>query len=144
MQILVLYGPNLNLLGLVSRGTGARLSLDKLDRALRRRAHDLGVELKIFQKQSEAEASKIIQRQRNKVDGLLLVPGIWARTGHLIRETAAITSLPLAVFHMGLEKGPWDYREDSVFKEAAVFEEKGAAPEDLAAFLERFVTRLTS
>ena len=143
MQILVLYGPNLNLLGLVSRGD-ARLTLDKLNRALRRKAQDLGVELKILQKQSEAEASKIIQRQRNRVDGILLVPGIWARTGHLIGETVAIARLPLAVFHLELAKGPWDYHEKSIFKGLAVMEAKGTAPEALTAFLESFAGRLTS
>jgi len=143
MQILVLYGPNLNLLGLVSRGT-VRLTLDKLNRALRRKAQELGVDLKIFQNQSEAEASKIIQRQRNRIEGIFLVPGIWAMTGHLIRETAAITRLPLAVFHLEPVKGPWDYHEESIFKELAVLEAKGTTPEALTDFLESFVTSLTS
>ncbi len=143
MQILVLYGPNLNLLGLVSRGA-VRLTLDKLNRALRRKAQELGVELKIFQNQSEAEASKIIQRQRNRVEGIFLVPGIWAMTGHLIRETAAITRLPLAVFHLEPVKGPWDYHEKSIFKGLAVLEAKGTTPEALTDFLESFVTSLTS
>ncbi len=143
MQILVLYGPNLNLLGLASRGA-VRLTLDKLNRALRRKAQELGVELKIFQKQSEAEASKIIQRQRNRVEGIFLVPGIWAMTGHLIRETAAITRLPLAVFHLEPVKGPWDYHEKSIFKGLAVLEAKGTTPEALTDFLESFATSLTS
>ena len=70
MQLLIVYGPNLNLLGWASRRTGTRLTLDKLNRELRRRAHELGSELKMFQQQSESQASKIIQRQRNRVDGL--------------------------------------------------------------------------
>lgn len=143
MQILVIYGPNLNLLGLVSRGT-VRLTLDKLNRALRRKAQELGVELKIYQQQSEAEASKIIQRQRNRVEGIFLVPGIWAMTGHLIRETAAIARMPLAVFHLEPVKGPWDYHEKSIFKGLAVLETKGTTPEALTDFLESFVTSLTS
>ncbi|UCH11586.1 MAG: type II 3-dehydroquinate dehydratase, partial [Fidelibacterota bacterium] len=87
MQFLVLYGPNLNLLGVVSRRNREQLTLDKLNRAVRRQAEKLNVELKIFQTQSETEASKLIQRQRNKVEGILLVPGVWARTGHLLQET---------------------------------------------------------
>lgn len=144
MRILVLYGPNLNLLGVVSRNTGARLTLDKLDRALRRRAGELDVELKIFQIQSEAEAVKIIQRQRNKVAGILLVPGIWATQGYLLRETVAITRLPLAVFHLEPEPGPWHGHETSHFKEMALLEAKGATAEELTALLERFTARLTS
>ncbi len=144
MQLLIVYGPNLNLLGWVSRSTGTRLTLDKLNRELRRRAHELGSELKILQHQSESQASKLIQRQRNRVDGLLLVPGIWAATGHLIRETVAITQLPLAVFHLEPEQGPWNYQKDSLFGDIALLEEPGTSSEELTAFLERFVTRLTS
>jgi len=144
MQLLIVYGPNLNLLGWVSRNTGTRLTLDKLNRELRRRSRELGSELKIFQYQSESQASKLIQRQRNQVDGLVLVPGIWAAAGHLIRETVVITRLPLAVFHLEPVNGPWNYQKDSLFRDIAVLEEPGASPEDLTAFLERFVTRLTS
>jgi len=143
MKILVIYGPNLNLLGVVSRRTGTRLTLDKLNRALRRRAGQLDVELKIFQTQSESGASKIIQRQRNIVMGIFLVPGIWARVGYLLRETMEITGLPLAVFHLEPEKGPWHGHETSLFEDMAALDERGATEEEAADLLERFVTRLT-
>ncbi|MFB0516845.1 MAG: type II 3-dehydroquinate dehydratase [Candidatus Neomarinimicrobiota bacterium] len=142
MRILVLYGPNLNLLGLVSAHTGTRLTLDKLNRVLRRRAGKLDVELKFFQTQSESDASKIIQRQRNNVEGLLLIPGRWAQTGHLLRETVEITRLPLAVFHLEPEPGPWHSAKESLFLDVAVHEAKGATPEEVTAFLERFVAHL--
>ena len=144
MRILVLYGPNLNLLGVVSRRNRERLILDKLNRAIRRQAGALKVELKIFQIQSETEASKLIQRQRNKVDGILLIPGIWARTGQLLRETVVVTELPLAVFHLEPQGGPWRDHEHSIFKEVAVQEGSGSSQEEVTGFLERLVTSLAA
>jgi 3-dehydroquinate dehydratase-2 len=144
MRILVLYGPNLNLLGWVMRRTSTRLTLDKLNRALRSKAGELGVELKIFQSQSEADASMIVQRQRNKVAGIFLVPGIWAQMGYLLRETVEISGLPLAVFHLAPELGPWRSQPHSVFKDITQLEETGIDASGITAFLENFVSRLTS
>ena len=144
MRILVLYGPNLNLLGLVSRAAGGRLTLDKLNRALRRQATGQGVELHIAQLQSEAAASKLVQRQRNKVAGVLLIPGIWARTGQLLRETLQVARLPLAVFQFTLEQGPWKMDADNVFQDLAVLSAAGADAEQLAASLKALVSHLST
>ena len=142
MKILVLQGPNLNLLGLVSRQSGNRLTLDKLNRALRRRAGELDLELTIHQLNGEVEAVRLIQRQRNKVAGLLLVPGIWASTGQLLRETIRIITLPLAVYHLEPDQGPWHYHSGSIFADSAVLEESGKSAEDLCGLLSSFATRL--
>ena len=144
MRILVLYGPNLNLLGLVSRAAGGRLTLDKLNRALRRQAAGLSVELHIAQLQDEAAASKLVQRQRRKVAGILLIPGIWARTGQLLRETLTLVGLPVAVFQLTPERGPWALDEDAVFRDVAVLSAAGADGEQLAGALKALVSLLSS
>lgn len=144
MQILILQGPNLNMLGWRSRQTGTRLTLDKLNRALRHSARELGVVLKIYQTQSEVEASRIIQRQRNKVAGVLILPGMWATAGHLLQETLAIVGLPLAVFHLVMESGPWSGSRSSIFKDLALIEEEGRGPEELVGCLSRFAEQLNS
>ena len=144
MKILVLYGPNLNLLGWMSRNTGSRLTLDRLNRSLRRKARELDVELKILQTQSESDASKLLQGQRNKVAGVLLVPGIWADTGRLLQETLAITGLPLAAFYLEPESGPWHHHKASIFRDRAVLEAQGVRPEALDALLQRFAEHLRS
>lgn len=143
-QILVIEGPNLNLMGWLSRLEGTRLTLDKLNREMRRTARESDVELKIYQTQSEAEASKILQRQRKKANGVLLIPGIWAETGHLLRETLAITQLPLAVFHLVAEAFPWPEQKSSIFTELSMMEHKGQGPEELAGCLRSFVEKIAA
>ncbi len=142
MKILVLQGPNLNLLGLASRRNGTRLTLDKLNRALRRQARELEVQLSIHQFQGQAKASRLLQRQRNLASSVLLIPGIWAITGHLLLETLQLVSLPLAVFHLEPRQGPWHYHDSSIFGEDALLEEYGRSPEDLCSLLSHFVSRL--
>lgn len=144
MRILVLYGPNLNLLGLVSRAAGGRLTLDKLNRALRRQAAGLSVELHIAQLQDEAAASKLVQRQRQKVAGVLLIPGIWARTGLLLHETLTLVGLPVAVFQLTPEPGPWALDEEAVFRDVAVLSAAGPDGEQLAGALKALVSHLSS
>ena len=79
MKILVLQGPNLNLLGVKSAQQGERLTLDKLNKALRKHVRNTAVELKILQTHKEYIALNFIQRNRNQADGLLLIPMSWAR-----------------------------------------------------------------
>jgi len=138
VNILILYGPNLNLTGVVSRNTPHRLTLDKLNRSLRLKARDGEATLRIFHKQSEVDASVVLQRQRNWAHGILLIPGIWAQTGYLLRETLSILNLPLAIFHFEPGNGPWHYSENSIFTTDTVIERKG----DSVAELEEVLTRL--
>lgn len=139
-KILVLQGPNLNLLGLLSKSSGGNLTLDKVNRALRRKAGELGVDLKIIQTQDEVVASQIIQRQRNKIHGILLIPGIWAVTGHLLKETLQITRTPLSVYHFYLEGGPWSDGQKTILSDIATASSSGTEVENLIDFLGKFVT----
>ncbi len=142
VRILLLYGPNLNLLGVVSKRATTRLTLDKLNRLLRKEAAALGVELRIHQLQSQSEASRLLQRFRTRTQGILLVPGVWAHTGQLLRETLEITGQAVAVFHLEPQPGPWKAGGASVFQEIATLEDYGATPDQLADFLRRFVVHL--
>lgn len=139
-KILILQGPNLNLLGLLSKSSGGNLTLDKVNRALRRKAGELGVNLKIIQSQDEVVASKIVQRQRNKIDGILLIPGIWAVTGHLLKETLQITRTPLSVYYFYSEGGPWSDGQDTILSDIATASSSGTEVENLVEFLGEFVT----
>lgn len=139
-KILVLQGPNLNLLGLLSKSSGGNLTLDKVNRALRRKARELDVQLKIIQSQDEVEASKVVQRQRNKIGGILLIPGIWAVTGHLLKETLQITNTPLSVYHFHVKGAPWSGEQGSIMGDIAAVSSAGDSVENLINFLGKFVT----
>ena len=99
MKILVLQGPNLNLLGVKSAQSGKKLTLDKLNKALRRHVRNTAVELKIIQTHKEYIALNFIQRNRNHADGLVLIPMSWARYNWTIEEILSLVKLPTAIVY---------------------------------------------
>ena len=97
MNILILQGPNLNLLGLLSSKRKKTLTLDKLNKKVRFYCRDKDVNLKIFQTHKEFQAINFIQRNRTWADKLLFIPTTWAINNFTILETIKITNISTAL-----------------------------------------------
>ena len=69
MTILILQGPNLNLLGKKSAEIGDSITLNKLNRAIRLHVRNTKIKLKIIQTHKEYNALNVIQRNRNQAKG---------------------------------------------------------------------------
>jgi len=93
-KILVIHGPNMNLLGFKNRNTKERITLDKLNRHLRKIAREKELSLTIIQTNEEGRAVKRLQNNRKKIQGILLFPGPWQESGHVIKDTIKILSIP--------------------------------------------------
>jgi 3-dehydroquinate dehydratase-2 len=91
-KILVIHGPNMNLIGL--RKMGAGITLDKLNYHLRIAARKKGLVLTIMQTNDESRAVNHLQRQRNKIKGILIYPGPWIKSGYVIKDTLELLSIP--------------------------------------------------
>ena len=100
-NILIIHGPNMNLLGHRTIEASPNITLDKLNRNLRRIAGKLELKLKIFQTQDEARAVTIVQRQRNKICGLRLFPGPWQKSGYTLQDTLKLLSIPFVTISLG-------------------------------------------
>jgi len=89
MRILVLQGPNLNLIGLQAARRHERVTLDKINKRLRQHAHQVHPhpELKFLQTHRVDKAITFLQRNRNWAQGVLLAPMAWARYEHALQET---------------------------------------------------------
>ena len=94
MNILVLHGPNLNLIGSISAHIGQRITLDKINTGLRRHVRNSEINLKIMQTHKIFQAINFIQRNRNWADGMLFAPMAWARYEYSIVETLQIADIP--------------------------------------------------
>lgn len=93
MNILILQGPNLNLLGLQSANIQKRLTLDKLNKAIKLHVRSKDIHLKFFQSHKEFQAINFIQRNRNWADGLLFIPTTWALNNFTLLETIKIINI---------------------------------------------------
>ena len=99
MTILILHGPNLNLLGLKSSEKGENLTLDKVNRAVRLHVRNKDINLKILQTHKEYSAINFIQRNRNSATGLVVIPTSWAKYNQTLLETIKVCNLPTSTVY---------------------------------------------
>ena len=94
MKLLIIHGPNMNLLGSFSKN---RLTLDKLNRSIRKLARTKDFECKIFQTHNEARVITLLQRNRNKVGGIIINLGPWHMSSSIIKDTLSIIKIPYLI-----------------------------------------------
>ena len=102
MNILILQGPNLNLLGLRSSKTENRLTLDKLNKGIKKHLKNKDVELKIYQTHKQFQAVNYLQRNRKWASGIIIIPTSWARNEYTLLETINILDIPTSVSYTHL------------------------------------------
>jgi len=99
MNILILQGPNLNMLGLKSSKTKTNVTLDKINRTLKKHVKGKNVILKFLQTHKQFHAVNFLQRNRNWADGILFIPTSWARNEFTILETLELINLKTATIY---------------------------------------------
>lgn len=100
MKILVLHGPNLNMLGTREPEVYGKMTLDDIDSTLKELACELGVELTIYQSNSEGALVDKIQSAVGSFDGILINPAAYTHTSVAIRDAIAATALPAVEVHL--------------------------------------------
>ena len=115
MTILILHGPNLNLIGLKSAKVGEKLTLDKINRAIRLHVRKKDINLKIIQTHKEYIAINFIQRNRNSASGLVIIPTSWANYNQTIFETIKIIDLQTAAVYFDKPYSLGAGEKDTIF-----------------------------
>jgi 3-dehydroquinate dehydratase-2 len=93
MNILILHGPNLNLIGSKSAEVGQKITIDKINSGIRRYIRDEKVQIKILQTHKQFHAINFIQRNRNWANFFLLSPMAWARYDYAILDAVKISKI---------------------------------------------------
>jgi len=128
-NILVLHGPNMNLLGEREPEVYGPMTLPQLNRKLRGEARKLGVTLRIFQRNGEGELLDILHRNRRWADGVLINPGAYTHYSYALRDGLAGVGLPCVEVHLSDIRKRERFRRVSVIKPVctAQYLGKGAA-----------------
>ena len=100
MKILVIHGPNLNLLGKREPELYGSATLDEIDRALEAEAKSLGVTIKSGQSNVEGTIVEWIQKAPEEFQAILLNPAAFTHTSIAIRDAVAATGLPTVEVHL--------------------------------------------
>jgi 3-dehydroquinate dehydratase-2 len=114
MKILVIHGPNLNMLGSRQVAVYGNKTLADIDSLLQQRANELGVELETFQSNYEGALVDFIQKKAPETAGIIINPGALTHYGLSLRDALSDTSLPMVEVHLSNIYAREEFRQRSV------------------------------
>ena len=142
MRLLVLHGPNLNLLGQREPGLYGSRSLDEINAALMARAQALGAELECFQSNHEGALVDRIQAARGQCAGLLINAGAYTHTSIALRDALLAVDIPFVEVHLSNVHAREPFRHHSYLADKARGVICGFGPTSYSLALEGLVEHL--
>lgn len=100
MKILVLHGPNLNLLGTREPEVYGHVTLEGINTMIADEARQLGIEVRTFQSNAEGELVTAIQDARTWADALIINPAAYTHTSVALRDAVVAVGIPTIEVHL--------------------------------------------
>ena len=118
MHILLVNGPNLNILGSRDADHYGTITLEEIEKTFTKRASDLNVDLvSVFQANSEGDLVDFIQN--NKADAIVINPGALTHYGYSLRDALEDFGKPVVEVHISNIYAREDFRNKSVIADIA-------------------------
>jgi 3-dehydroquinate dehydratase-2 len=119
-KVLVLHGPNLNMLGHREQDVYGSDTLAEVNAALYTLAAELGLDLRIVQSNHEGALVDEIQRAMEWADGIVINAGAYTHTSYAIRDAVAAVALPTVEVHLSRIYAREKFRHHSVLAPVCV------------------------
>ena len=119
-RILVIHGPNLNLLGSREPDIYGNTSLEGINGDLSSAAKEWGAEVEFFQSNYEGALVDRIQESQSWADGILINPGGLTHTSVILRDALAATGLPIVEVHLSNIFAREEFRRNSFISPIAL------------------------
>lgn len=100
MKILIIHGPNLNLLGKREPEIYGKTTLGEINSQIEKEAETLRVQVECFQSNSEGEIINKIQDTTGKFDGVIINPAAYTHTSVAIRDAISSAGVPVVEVHI--------------------------------------------
>jgi len=113
-RLLVIHGPNLNLLGKRPENYYGTLSLSEIDEKIREYVKSKGMDVTIIQSNSESEIIEIIQKADNDFKGIIINPAGFTHTSVAIRDCIEAIDAPVVEVHLSNIYAREDFRHKSI------------------------------
>ena len=120
MDLLLINGPNLNLVGKREPAIYGALTLEDIQNELSNLASKLDVKLKFFQSNSEGEIIDCIQNTSNTIQGILINAGAYTHTSIAIRDALLGVAIPYVEVHMSNIYSREEFRQRSFLSDKAL------------------------
>jgi len=140
VNVLVLHGPNLNLLGEREPGVYGSATLAELNAMLEARAAELGVTLKVFQSNHEGALIDRIHEERHWANALLINPGAYTHYSYAIRDAIAAVRLRAIEVHLSDIHNREPFRRISVIADVCEAQVSGKGTGSYLEALEHLVS----
>ena len=99
-KIIIINGPNLNLLGEREQSQYGSITFDKLKENCQKKSKELDLELKFVQSNIEGEIVNLIQDSRKKFDGIIINAAAFTHTSVAIRDALDVFKKPIIELHI--------------------------------------------
>ena len=118
-KIIILNGPNLNLLGEREKSQYGSFTLKDIEKICDEFAKNNEIKLSIFQSNIEGELIEKIQKSRNDQDGLIINAGGYTHTSVAIHDALKILKIPIIELHISNIYNREDFRQKSLISKVA-------------------------
>ena len=128
MRILLVHGPNLNLLGEREPAVYGRTTLAEIEARVAVRAAARGATVACFQSNHEGALIDFLHAERRTAAGVVINPGAYTHTSYALRDAIAAVALPCVEVHLSdiATREPW--RRVSVVADVCIAQVKGKGP----------------
>ena len=113
-KILVIHGPNLNMLGTREPDIYGHQTLEEIDTALRAQAEQMGLHIETFQSNHEGDIVDKIQQARDSFHGIIINPAAYTHTSIAIRDALSLLNIPAVEVHLSNIYKREDFRRTSM------------------------------
>lgn len=143
LKILVVHGPNLNLLGRREPHIYGTLTLEQINDRLRSLAAELGVELEIVQSNHEGVIlDRLARAPEDGMHGIVINPAAWTHTSVALRDALAACGLPAVEVHLSNIHAREEFRQRSLTAPVCVGQVSGFGADSYLLALRGLCRRL--
>ncbi len=142
LKILIIHGPNLNLLGKREPKIYGKASLSKINQLIQIEAQKMDIHVEIIQSNHEGELVDLIGNARKNYDGILINPAAYTHTSVALRDALSACGVPAVEVHLSNIYGREEFRRQSLTAPACIGQVSGFGEESYLLGLEGLVKAL--
>jgi 3-dehydroquinate dehydratase-2 len=128
MRILVMHGPNLNMLGQREATIYGKTTLSDINSAMKSLGSELGVEIETFQSNHEGDLVDKVQGAKGQFDGVVINPAAFTHTSIALRDAFLAVSIPFVEVHISNVYSREPFRHKSLLSDVAIGVVAGFGP----------------
>ncbi|MDP2913476.1 MAG: type II 3-dehydroquinate dehydratase [Candidatus Omnitrophota bacterium] len=136
LKILVIHGPNLNLLGKRELNVYGKVTINEINKALKIKAKGSNTDLEIVQSNHEGEIVGLIGKAKGKFDAIVINPAAYTHTSVAIRDAVSAVDIPTVEVHLSNIYAREEFRHTSLIAPVAKGQVSGFGKESYLLALE--------